>query len=147
MPMPRLLPTLALVAALPLSRPVQAPSEEAAVRAALEHYFAGQRTADAEHFRAAFQPNANLYWIRDGKYAERPSAEFIAANGTGKPPADIGERRQRIAHVDIAGNAAIAKLVTETPTALVTDYMSLLKTESGWRIVAKTFSVQPRAAH
>jgi hypothetical protein len=151
MSMPRALLTLAVAAPLTLATALrshaQAQADEAAVRAALEHYFAAQRTGDGDHYRAAFQPNANLYWIRDGKYAERTSAEFIAANGSGKAPPDAAERRQRIAHVDVAGTAAIAKLVTETPTALVTDYMSLLKTEGGWRIVAKTFSVQPRAAH
>jgi hypothetical protein len=110
----------------------------------LEGYFRGQATGDGSHMRPIFQPSANLYWIREGKYAERPSPEWIAGF-TGKPAADEAERTRRIATLDITGNAAAAKLVSDYPTAVVTDYMSLLKTEGGWKVVAKTFVVQPRA--
>jgi hypothetical protein len=152
MSIPRL--ASALSVALPLTLAATGASrartatDEHEVRAALDHYFQGQKSGDVAHYRAAFQPSANLYWIRDGKFAERTSADWIAANGAAPRPsaaAEAPERRQRIAHVDIAGTAAIAKLVTETPDRLVTDYMTLLKTEAGWRIVSKTFSVQPRA--
>ena len=119
-------------------------TDSAEVRAVLETYFRGQATGDGSHMRPIFQPSANLYWIREGKYAERPSAEWMASY-TGKPAADEAERKRRIASMDITGNAAIAKLVSDYPTAVVTDYMSLLKTEGGWKVVAKTFVVQPRA--
>jgi len=118
-------------------------TDSAEVRAVLETYFRGQATGDGSHMRPIFQPSANLYWIREGKYAERPSAEWMASY-TGKPAADEAERKRRIASMDITGNAAQAKLVSEYPTAVVTDYMSLLKTEGGWKVVAKTFVVQPR---
>jgi hypothetical protein len=155
--MPTLLTTPRLVAALALvgasfagamrasaQQPAVTASDSAEVRAVLETYFRGQATGDGSHFRPIFQPSANLYWIRDGKYAERPSAEWIASY-TGKPAADEAERKRRIASMDITGNAAVAKLVSDYPTAVVTDYMSLLKTEGGWKVVAKTFVVQPRA--
>ena len=155
--MPTLLPTSRLVAAFALlgasltgatrvsaQQPAVTASDSAEVRAVLETYFRGQATGDGSHMRPIFQPSANLYWIREGKYAERPSAEWIASY-TGKPAADEAERKRRIASMDITGNAAQAKLVSEYPTAVVTDYMSLLKTEGGWKVVAKTFVVQPRA--
>jgi len=155
--MPTLLTTPRLVAALALfgaslagatrasaQQPAVTASDSADVRAVLETYFRGQATGDGSHMRPIFQPSANLYWIRDGKYAERPSAEWMASY-TGKPAPDEAERKRRIASMDITGNAAQAKLVSEYPTAVVTDYMSLLKTEGGWKVVAKTFVVQPRA--
>ena len=153
--MPNSMKTARLVAALALcgtalatplaaQQPAPTTSDSAEVRAVLETYFRGQATGDASHMRAIFQPTANLYWIREGKYAERPSAEWMAGS-TGKPAADEAERRRRIASIDITGNAAVAKLVSDYPTAVVTDYMSLLKTESGWKVVAKTFVFQPRA--
>jgi hypothetical protein len=147
---PRLVTALALAgAALVLATPAAAQqaataSDSAEVRAVLDTYFRGQATGDGSHMRPIFQPSANLYWIRDGKYAERPSAEWMASY-TGKPAADEAERKRRIASIDITGNAAAAKLVSDYPTAVVTDYMSLLKTEGGWKVVAKTFVVQPRA--
>ena len=155
--MPTLLTTPRLVAALALfgasfagamrasaQQPAVTATDSAEVRAVLETYFRGQATGDGSHFRPIFQPSANLYWIREGKYSERPSAEWIASY-TGKPAADEAERKRRIASMDITGNAAMAKLVSDYPTAVVTDYMSLLKTEGGWKVVAKTFVVQPRA--
>ena len=148
---PRLVTALVLAgAAFTLARPAAAQqpapatSDSAEVRAVLESYFRGQATGDGSHMRSIFQPTASLYWIRDGKYTERPSAGWIAGY-TGTPPADAAERKRRIASIDITGNAAAAKLVSDNPTAVVTDYMSLLKTESGWKVVAKTFVVQPRA--
>ena len=151
MHVPRFVAALVLAgAALTLATPVTAQqlalssSDSAEVRAVLESYFRGQATGDGSHMRPIFQPTANLYWIREGKYAERPSAEWMASY-TGKPAADEAERKRRIASIDITGNAAVAKLVSDYPTAVVTDYMSLLKTEAGWKIVAKTFVFQPRA--
>lgn len=148
---PRLVAALAMFAAslagstrASAQQPAVTATDSAEVRAVLETYFRGQATGDGSHFRPIFQPSANLYWIREGKYTERPSAEWMASY-PGKPAADEAERRRRIASIDITGNAAIAKLVSESPMALVTDYMSLLKTESGWQVVAKTFVVQPRA--
>ena len=117
-------------------------TDSAEVRAVLETYFRGQSTGDGSHMRPIFQPSANLYWIREGKYAERPSAEWMASY-TGKPAAAEAERRRRIASMDITGSAAVAKLVSEYPTAVVTDYMSLLKTDGQWRIVNKIFDRKP----
>jgi len=145
----RLAAALALLAAVSRAAPALAQqaavpaADSAEVRAALEGYFRGQATGDGSHFKPIFQPTANLYWIREGKYAERPSAEWMAGY-PGKPAADEAQRRRRIASMDITGNAASAKLVSDYPTAVVTDYMHLLKTENGWKIVAKTFVVQPR---
>ena len=146
---PRLLAALALcgtalAAPAAAQQPAGSASDSAEVRAVLETYFRGQATGDGSHMRTIFQPSASLYWIREGKYSERPSTEWIASY-TGKPAADEAERRRRIASIDITGNAAAAKLVSDYPTAVVTDYMSLLRTESGWKVVAKTFVVQPRA--
>ena len=136
----------ALAPATPASaqQPAPSTSDSTEVRAVLEGYFRGQATGDGSHMRPIFQPSANLYWVREGKYTERPSAEWIASY-TGKPAPDEAQRTRRIASIDITGSAAAAKLVSDYPTAVVTDYRSLLKTETGWKIVAKTFVFQPRA--
>jgi hypothetical protein len=134
----------ATLAALAAPLAAQTAADTAEIRAVVDGYFRGQATGDATHFRAIFQPSANLYWIRDGKYAERPSAEWMAGYD-GKPPADEAQRRRRLASLDVTGNVAVTKLVSDYPTAVVTDYLTLLKTETGWKAVAKAFVVQPRA--
>jgi hypothetical protein len=46
--------------------------------------------------------------------------------------------------VDVTGDAAVAKVVLDYPNALFTDYMSFLRIGGEWRIVNKTFTVQPK---
>lgn len=118
-------------------------SEEAAVRKPLESYLRGHATGDSAHFRAAFHPEAKLFWIRDGKLMQRTSAEYIA-RASGKPADDEAQRKRRIESLDIAGNSAIAKIVLDYPEVLITDYMSLLKVDGEWKIINKIFYVDSK---
>ena len=116
-------------------------AEEAAVRAAIEHYFRGHATGQGEHFRKVFHPDSKLFAVRDGKYWTLTSEEYIA-RAAGKPAADEAQRKRTIESVDIAGNAAVAKVVLDYPAVRFTDYMSMLKIDGEWKIVNKTFSEQ-----
>ena len=119
-------------------------SEEAkAARVPLEHYLQGHATGDGAHFRAAFHPEAKLFFIRDGKVTTRTSEEYIAG-ARGTPPADEAQRKRWIESVDIAGNAGVAKIILDYPTTRFVDYMSLLKVDGEWKIVNKTFYAEPR---
>ncbi|HYC60391.1 MAG TPA: nuclear transport factor 2 family protein, partial [Thermoanaerobaculia bacterium] len=53
-------------------------AEDAAVRAAIEHYFQGQATGDGAHFRKVFHPDSKLFFTREGKIAQRTSEEYIS---------------------------------------------------------------------
>jgi hypothetical protein len=118
-------------------------AEEAAVRAAIEHYFRGHATGDGEHFKKVFHPEAKLFWIRDGKFTQRTSAEYIAG-ASGKPPADEAQRKRRIESIDITGNAAMVKVELDYPNVHFIDYMSMLKIDGEWKIVNKTFYAEPK---
>ena len=141
----RFVPLIAagLLGAAPLAS--QQSADEAGVRAALNHYIEGHATGDGSHMKIAFHPNANLYFIRDGKYAERTSADY-AAGFSGKPPADEAQRKRRIESVDISGTAAQAKIVLEYPGVTFTDYMTLLKVDGEWKIVAKVFHAERKGS-
>lgn len=121
----------------------QQTDEEAAVRAAVEHYLIAHATGDGAHHEMVFHPEAKLFWVRDGALNTRTSAEYIAGS-PGKPADDEEQRRREIRMVDVTGDAAVAKVVLDYPNALFTDYMSLLKIDGEWRIVNKTFTVQPK---
>lgn len=112
--------------------------EEHAVRQALEHYFRGHATGQGEHFRKVFHPDSKLFAVRDGKYWQLTSEEYIA-RASGKPAADEEKRMRRIESIDITGNAAIAKITLHYPQVKFTDYMSMLKIDGEWKIVNKTF--------
>jgi hypothetical protein len=59
-------------------------------------------------------------------------------------PGEVDSTRRRVTSVDIAGDAAIARLELERPDALLTDYMSLLKVDGRWQIVNKIFTRETR---
>ena len=117
--------------------------DEAGVRKALEYYLQGHATGNGENHKKAFHPEAKLFWIRDGKFAERTSADYIAG-APGKPADDEAQRKRSIEMIDITGNAAVAKVVLDYPNAKLTDYMSLLKIDGEWKIVNKIFMVEPK---
>ncbi|HYO62501.1 MAG TPA: nuclear transport factor 2 family protein [Pyrinomonadaceae bacterium] len=119
-------------------------AEEAAVRQAIEHYFRGHATGQGEHFRKVFHPESKLFWVREGKFTQRTSEEYIAG-AAGKPAPDEAQRKRRIESVDITGNAAVVKVVLDYPRVRFTDYMSMLKVDGEWKIVNKTFVSEPKA--
>ena len=119
----------------------QAPSagaEDAAVRAAIEHYFRGHATGDGANYRNVFHPESKLFFVRDGKFMQWTSEEYIG-RASGKPAADEAQRKRRIDWIDVTGDAAVAKLTLVYPEVTFTDYMSLLKIDGTWKIVNKTF--------
>ena len=120
-----------------------APDEEAAVRAALEHYLLGHATGDGAHFAMVFHPQSKLFWMRDDTLNTRTSADYIAG-ASGSPAADEDRRRREITMVDVTGDAAVAKIVLDYPTVVLTDYMSLLKIDGEWKIVNKIFTAEPK---
>jgi outer membrane PBP1 activator LpoA protein len=119
-------------------------SEEAAVRAAIEHYFRGHATGQGEHFRKVFHPDAKLFFMREGKLTQWTSEEYIS-RASGKPAADEARRKRTIDSIDISGNAAFVRLTLDYPSVVFTDYMSMLKIDGEWKIVNKTFYAKPRA--
>jgi hypothetical protein len=131
---------------LALAGPVaaqDAAGEEAAVRAALQHYLLGHSTGDGAHHEVVFHPQAKLFWMRADTLNTRTSADYIAG-ASGSPAEDEDQRRREITMVDVTGDAAVAKIVLDYPDALITDYMSLLKIDGEWKIVNKIFTAEPK---
>jgi len=118
-------------------------SEEAGVRAAIEHYFQGHATGQGEHYRKAFHTDAKLCFIREGKLTRGTAEEYIS-RASGKPAPDEAQRKRRIDSIDITGDSAVVKLTLDYPTVVFTDYMSMLKIDGQWKIVNKTFHAKRR---
>jgi hypothetical protein len=144
MPHPIQLVIISLTLFFVASAPALAqPSEEAAIREAIEHYFQGQATGNGEHYRQAFHPDAKLFFVQNGEIVQWTLAEYIARS-PGQPAADEAQRKRRIESIDLDGNAAVVKLTLDYPTVRFTDYMSMLEVDGRWWIVNKTFHRQPR---
>ena len=133
-----------VIAAVPLVVNGQT-TEKDAVRVPLENYLKGHATGDPEFMKKAFHTEGNLIFIRDGKFTTRSFAEYIAGF-TGKPAADEDKRKRFVESIEVAGNAAMAKLVLDYPTTRFVDFMTLLKINGEWKIVNKAFYAEPKAA-
>ena len=119
-------------------------TEEDAIREALSHYLQGHATGDGAHHEMVFHPESKLFWIRDGQLNQRTSAEYIAG-APGKPADDEADRERRIALIDVTGDAAVVKVELDYPSALITDYFSMLKVDGEWKIINKIFTVAPKS--
>jgi hypothetical protein len=115
-------------------------TDEAAVRAALQHYLAGHATGLGAHFDSVFHERANLYWIADGAVQTRTGESYIAG-ASGRPAANESERRRRITWVEVTGSTAVARIDLDYPGVWFTDYMALLEVDGEWRIVNKIFHI------
>lgn len=133
----------ALVLLVPFALSNPGPADDEGPRAAAAHYLKGHATGDPDEFRLAFHPEARLFWVKDGALATRTSAEYIAG-ATGRPADDEAARRRRIVTVDVTGDTAVVKVELDYPQAVFVDYLSMLKLDGTWRIVNKTFHVQPK---
>ena len=119
-----------------------ATKDQADIRAAIENYFKGHATGDGSHFAKVFHPDSKLFWVgADGALMQRTSGEYIKG-ASGKPAADEAQRKRRIESIDVAGNAAMVKVVLDYPATTFTDYMSMLKINGEWKIVNKTYVSQ-----
>ncbi|HEX8397496.1 MAG TPA: nuclear transport factor 2 family protein [Pyrinomonadaceae bacterium] len=120
-------------------------AEKAAARIPLENYLQGHATGNPEFMRKAFHTEGNLIFIREGKYSTRSFAEYI--NGmSGKPAPDEDKRKRWIESVDVAGNAAVGKIILDYPTGKFVDYMTLLKINGEWKIINKSFHFEPKTS-
>jgi hypothetical protein len=136
-----------VTAAMTLTAPQAAPQvhpDDAGVRQAIQHYFAGHATGRAEVMEQAFHPSARLQSVRNGEVAVLPLERFLAGL-SGQPATDEDRRVRRIESVDIAGDAAMVKVILDYPGVYFVDYMSLLKVNGEWKIVNKIFHAERRA--
>jgi Putative lumazine-binding len=127
-------------ARLPIAAPPQAPAatdDEAAIRHVAELYM----SFEPAKLREGFYAQSNLYVAGpQGELRVIPLAQFLenvakgAAAGRALP-------KMQIDLVDHAGTAAVVKITERSDEAIVTDYLSMIRSAEGWKVVAKTFYV------
>jgi len=137
--------TLAAVAAVAAPAARAQSADEQAIRQAIErHYFAAHATGKGDPLKGWFVPDGRMMSVQNGQLRVVPSESYIAGFG-GTPAADEAQRRRRVVMVDVAGDAAVAKVELDYPTARFVDYFQLLKVDGEWRLVNKIFNRQPKS--
>lgn len=107
------------------------------VKKVINIYFEGATNANIDLLKQIFHPVCVLRWSDNGRLMENPRDnwfEWLMANGP-------FQRENTIEKIDVTGNAAAVKVICDLPTAQYVDYISLLKIEGEWKIVAKIFEV------
>ena len=122
-------------------------SETAAIEQTLWTYLDGLHEGDADKIAAAFHPVSHLYSEQNGEVADVPR-EQMARHGALRRPSAKSQghpRHDRIVTIDQSGPvSAFAKVECALPPRFFVDYLTLLKTKDGWRIVAKAFKTETR---
>ena len=133
-----------LIVAAPLV--AQAPtssSEEAAVRAVVEQYLHGLKFNDTTSLRAAFWPEARLFYVKaDGQIGQWTQPSWYASFAGNVGHEEQGELR--IAALEVTRDIATAKVVEDYPRSRYTDYLSLLRIQGRWWIVNKIYAAESR---
>lgn len=142
---------MALSALLLTAALIQAPApalERPAVEVPIQAYFRYHRTGDPQGLVEAFHPAALLQWSEGGQRKILSQADW-RASATAKAAQAKGPRpevRCEIAWLEVAGDAATAKVVLDYPTFRFIDYLHLLKLEGRWAIVDKVYHREDRPA-
>jgi hypothetical protein len=112
-------------------------SDEDDIRAVVAEYVEGMVGADPERMRQAFHPRACVIGNFQGEMEWSTLEDFIAAvNDEG---ASSAPPQWKVCSIDVEGDAASAKLEDTFAGMRFVDYLSLLKTPDGWRIVNKLY--------
>ena len=119
-------------------------SAQKAIVKAVNAYFEGIMNNDSAQLDIAFHPDAELSaTLPNGRIYRSAYSEW--RKFTKQPKSDPTGRINRIANVDIKGNAAVVTTVLDWPTVRYVDFLSLIKTGAEeWKIVSKIWHQQAK---
>jgi hypothetical protein len=108
----------------------------------LDNYFELMHTQNMDLFDKVFHPDCSLFGTPDDKYNVRTAAVYKEQMMNRESPASKGEaRRDDIMFVDqLFDSNAIARVQLEMFGGVMQDYLSLLKVDGQWFVIAKTWA-------
>ena len=108
-------------------------------------YFNGAfNEQDTKSMKEGFHPDFAIFSPKGTELKKYPIAEWIANTEKWKASPEYDKAKAKadckIISLDVTGICASAKIeVRENGKLIYTDYLSLLKFENGWKIVAKVY--------
>jgi len=122
----------------------QQTSDDPLVRQTVETYLHGLKFNDVTSFKKVFYPEAKLFFVKkDGALGQLTQEQWYKGFEASAGKEEQGELK--IVATDITGNAASVKVREEYPTSIYTDYVSLLKLGTEWKIVSKIYVAERRS--
>jgi len=115
-------------------------SDLPAITALLGQYFDGLHRADTALLDRIFDDEARLY----APGVRRSKSQWLELVANRPVPAQLGHAfAYQILSVDLSGEQAMAKVFCPLLGRQYLDYLSLLKEQGRWRIVAKQYADNP----
>ena len=127
----------------------EAHNDRADIEGTVWTYLDGLHEGDVEKLAASFHPVSHLYSIDDkGNVTDLPrDTWFEWVKKRPSPKSQKLPRHDKIVSVDQSGPAtAFVKVECAIPPRFFTDYLSLIKTNEGWRVVSKSFKTDVKEA-
>jgi len=111
------------------------------ITALLQDYFDGLYDGDLEKFARVFHENSHLYATDGSAVTDWPRAKYFEIIETrDSPRAQNLKRHDRILSIHKSGpDTAHATVNCAMPPRYFTDYLTLVRTDDGWRIISKTY--------
>ena len=122
--------------------------DRAAIAQTIQTYFDGLYEGDADKLASVFHPGSALTYEHKGTVVAWPLADWLkAVRERPSPQAQGLARDDAILLVDQSSPiTALVKVKCQIPPRYFTDYLVLLKTTQGWKIVSKVFRTDIRDA-
>jgi len=116
------------------------------IKATLADYFDGIYHSSEQKLRRAFNEGAHVYCATDGTLQDFDLDAFVSrVTGRESAASQHHPRTDRIVAIDFSGpNSALAKVELSIPGLDFVDFLSLMKIDGHWRIVAKTYHYDKR---
>lgn len=116
------------------------------ISAVLTDYFDALYFCDVEKLQRVFHPKAIYATADETPLLYRTMEEYVPVVAARKSPASRGEpRRDYIDAINLAGeNTAVARVRCSIGTRDFVDFLTLVRTEGLWRIIAKVFQIIER---
>ncbi len=108
----------------------------AMIRTTVLDYLEGISSANAERIDKAFYSSVNLNSLDETGNLVLTPKDTLIAYATGS---DIPENTGEILNVDVVGDMAFVKARIDLPEYQFFDFLTLLKLNTGWKIVSKTY--------
>jgi hypothetical protein len=111
------------------------------IEAVVDDYFKGYLRAEPETLLKAFDERARLMSVDANELEIVETARWVEGLRLRRAKGDVRAADACVLGIDVAGDAAVAKTTLIFPAFAFTDYLSLLRCGSGWKIVHKIYTV------
>ncbi len=112
-------------------------SQEIEIKATVLNYLEGIATADGARINEAFYSSVNLSSTDDGGNLVLTPKDSLIAYATGP---DIPQNKGEIEKIEVINDMAFVKARIDLPEYQFFDFLTLLRLNTGWKIVSKTYT-------